>query len=362
MTYRYRQVIEEGGGLTYLRRKYKLTPSELFVLDNLIKHDHPQKGCFPRQSIIAKETGLHRTNVVRAIEGLVRKGLLESHKPKYYRDHTGKLRQNKINRYRFSDAVSYACHLAYDQWRAEAEPEPEFVEEDVVSTLAEYFEQAGHNSGHGHDTMADIESHNSGHGRDTMADMGDHNSGHGHVTMAGTRSSNESKEVEEGKKTERSDSVRDSRTTAAGAADLSINPFSEGAVSEQKQLPNLCEQAKSTERAERQAAAARTHKADPATVANLCQCGAKIPLEKAASRDECPNCYYARIRREEDERRAKAEETKRLGFQEVRARGRPQRGLFSRVQHVNATTLPLLSGDAFVALSSDTVLHAPGDD
>ena len=292
MTYRYRQVIEEGGGLTYLRSKYKLTPSELFVLDNLIKHDHPQKGCFPRQSIIAKETGLHRTNVVRAIEGLVRKGLLESHKPKYYRDHIGKLRQNKINRYRFSDAVGYACHLAYEQWRAEAEPEPEFVEEDEVSTLVEYFEQAGHNSGHGHDTIADMESHNSGHGRDTMADTGDHNSGHDRDTIADTRSSNESKKEEEGKKTERSESVKDSRTAAAGAADLSINPFAEGAVSEQRQLPNLYEQAKSTEGVEHQAASARAHGIDPATEAKLCQCGAEIPPEKAAAgRDKCLDCY-----------------------------------------------------------------------
>ena len=42
MTYRYRQVIEEGGGLTYLRKRFRLTPSELLVLTNLIKHDHPR--------------------------------------------------------------------------------------------------------------------------------------------------------------------------------------------------------------------------------------------------------------------------------------------------------------------------------
>ena len=49
MTYRYRQVIEEGGGLTYLRQEFDLSPSQLFVLDNLIKHDHPERGCFPTQ-------------------------------------------------------------------------------------------------------------------------------------------------------------------------------------------------------------------------------------------------------------------------------------------------------------------------
>ena len=58
MTYRYRQVIEEGGGLTYLRHEFGLSPSELFVLDNLIKHDHPRHGCFPKQETIAHETGL----------------------------------------------------------------------------------------------------------------------------------------------------------------------------------------------------------------------------------------------------------------------------------------------------------------
>lgn len=361
MTYRYRQVIEEGGGLTYLRSKYKLTPSELFVLDNLIKHDHPQKGCFPRQSIIAKETGLHRTNVVRAIEGLVRKKLLESHKPKYYRDRVGKLRQNKINRYRFSDSVVYACQLAYDQWRAEVEPEPEFVEEHEVSTLAECFEQEGHNGGHGHDTIADTESRNSGRGRDTMADMGNHNSGHDHDTIADARSSNENKEEEGGKKTEKSKSARDSRAAAAGAAHLAINTFSEDAVSEQKR-PRLCEKAKSIERSDRLAAAAPAHKTDPASEAKHCRCGAPIPPEKASSRDECRNCYVARIQREEEERRAKAEETKRLGFQQARARSRPQRGPFSGVQLGNAAAAPLLSGDALATPPSDTVLHASGDD
>ena len=85
MTYRYRQVIEEGGGLTYLRKRFRLTPSELLVLTNLIKHDHPRHGCFPKQETIALQTGLHKTQVWRAENGLEEKGLYTRMK-KPYRD------------------------------------------------------------------------------------------------------------------------------------------------------------------------------------------------------------------------------------------------------------------------------------
>ena len=48
MTFKYRQLMEEGGGLTYLRKRFKLTPSEVLALTNLIKHDPPKRVCFPQ--------------------------------------------------------------------------------------------------------------------------------------------------------------------------------------------------------------------------------------------------------------------------------------------------------------------------
>ena len=57
MTNRYQQSIEESGDLTHLLERYRLTPLELFVLDNMDRHEQPHKGYFPRQSTIARETG-----------------------------------------------------------------------------------------------------------------------------------------------------------------------------------------------------------------------------------------------------------------------------------------------------------------
>ena len=87
MTNRYRPISKEGGDLTYLLERYRLTPSELFVLNKMGRREHPRKVCFPRQSTIARETGLHKTTVKRTIHALKREGLLDVHKPRYYPDH-----------------------------------------------------------------------------------------------------------------------------------------------------------------------------------------------------------------------------------------------------------------------------------
>ena len=111
MTYKYRQLIEEGGGLTFLRKKCRLTPSELSVLTNLIKHDHPQYGCFPKQDTIAHQTGLHKTQVGRALKGLEKKGLVTREK-KPYRDARGRIRSGKIHHYEFAEVVDRALEYA----------------------------------------------------------------------------------------------------------------------------------------------------------------------------------------------------------------------------------------------------------
>ena len=120
MTYRYRQVIEEGGGLTYLRHEFGLSPSELFVLDNLIKHDHPRHGCFPKQETIAHETGLPLRTVKAALKRLAGKGVIEREKLPYT-DSRGRKRPGKIHHYRFVDDVAYACSLAWERFKSERE-------------------------------------------------------------------------------------------------------------------------------------------------------------------------------------------------------------------------------------------------
>ena len=56
---------------------------------------------------------------------------------------------------------------------------------------------------------------------------------------------------------------------------------------------------------------------------------------------EWRDCYCARVRLEEKERRAEEDAQRRLGFVEGRDRARPQRGLFSRGKRAG----PLPAGD-----------------
>ena len=152
---------------------------------------------------------------------------------------------------------------------------------------------------------------------------------------------------------------RDSRSATAGSAVQTPPPAAVASRNEEPESPGsgLYRQAKAVEREKRKAAAARAHKSDPVPEKKLCQCGAKIPPEKVNSRDECRNCFCARVQREKEERKAEAEEHKRLGFLEGRDRGRLKRGLFNRVK----TTVPLPAGGAFAAPLSDTMVHASGD-
>ena len=183
---------------------------------------------------------------------------------------------------------------------------------------------------------------NSGTGPSRIVNQAVHNSG---SEKLGVEVTSENKQV-------------DSRTAAAGAAVRTPSAAAVVSGNEEPESPEagLCRQAKAAEREEREAAAALAHKSDPVPEKKLCQCGDEISFEKATSRDECRNCYFARLRREGERRKAEVEEHKRVGFLEVRDRGRPKRGLFNRVK----TTVPLPSGGAFAGPLSDTRVHASG--
>ena len=342
MTYRYRQLIEEGGGLTYLRKEFKLTPSELLVLTNLIKHDHPVHGCFPKQETIAHETGLHKTQVWRAVNGLEEKGLYTRVK-KPYRDARGRVRAGKIHHYEFAEVVERALEYAgkaFDEAR-EAERNGRLPEKELTD-----FAEGGagqedcpmvHNNGMNGQSKADGAApdssqyanpivHNKGADASRIVNQTVHNSG------------SEKLEVEVASKNWK----RDSRSAAAGAAVhmSSTDAVRSGNGEAASRGAGLYEQTKAAGREERAAAAALARKREPVPERKRCECGAEIPPEKADSRDECRDCYYARVRREEEERRAEEDEQRRLGFLEGRDRGRPQRGLFNR----GKTTGPLPAG------------------
>ncbi len=329
MTYRYRQVIEEGGGLTYLRHEFGLSPSELFVLDNLIKHDHPRHGCFPKQETIAHETGLPLRTVKAALKRLADKDLIEREKLPYT-DSRGRKRPGKIHHYRFADDVSYACILAWERFKSERE-------ETLTEAMTEEIETGPDRCRNGTNradepVLAAPDRCRNGTNRESeeIPAVPDRCKNGTHIgakaapvgrcrngTRTGAETAPEKLEVEVASK----NGKRDSRSAAAGAAveRLSADVVGSGI-----------------------GGAAPAQKGEPVPEGKRCACGAEIPPEKADSRDECRDCYTARVRREEKERMAEEDEQRRVGFLEGRARGRPQRGPFSSGKR----TGPPPAGDA----------------
>ena len=335
MTYRYRQVIEEGGGLTYLRHEFDLSPSELFVLDNLIKHDHPRHGCFPKQKTIAHETGLPLRTVKAALKRLADKGLIEREKLPYT-DTRGRMRPGKIHHYRFADDVSYACSLAWERFKSEREEVlTEAMTEEIETELVrcrngtnradESVPVAPDRCRNGINRESKVipavpdRCKNGIHIGAKAAPVGRCKNG----TRIGAETALEKLEVEVASKNWK----RNSRSAAADAAveTLSTDSVGSGNGETASRGGRLYEQ---DETAGREARAA-THRGEPVPERKRCACGGEIPPEKAESRDECRDCYTTRVRREEKERRAEEDGQRRLGFLEGRDRGRPQRGLFS---------------------------------
>ena len=105
--------MERQGGLTYLRQHYQLNPSELYVVNMLVRFD--QGGaCFPTQETIAWETGLPIRNVKRALDALAKKGVVTREKQPYY-DKRGRFRAGKIYHYSLSAEVSFAVTVGHPQ-------------------------------------------------------------------------------------------------------------------------------------------------------------------------------------------------------------------------------------------------------
>lgn len=103
--------MERQGGLTYLREHYRLNPSELYVVNILVRFN--QGGaCFPTQDKIAWESGLPLRNVKRALDSLAAKGVVTREKQPYY-DKRGRLRAGKIHHYFLSGAVSFAVKVGH---------------------------------------------------------------------------------------------------------------------------------------------------------------------------------------------------------------------------------------------------------
>lgn len=110
--------MERQGGLTYLREHYGLNPSELYVVNMLVRFN--QGGaCFPTQDKIAWETGLPIRNVKRALDSLTAKGVISRAKQPYY-DKRGRFRAGKIHHYFLSGAVGYAVQVGHPQDAAHA--------------------------------------------------------------------------------------------------------------------------------------------------------------------------------------------------------------------------------------------------
>lgn len=363
MTYRYRQVIEEGGGLTYLRHEFGLSPSELFVLDNLIKHDHPRHGCFPKQETIAHEIGLPLRTVKAALKRLADKGLIEREKLPYT-DSRGRKRPGKIHHYRFADDVFYACILAWERFKSEREGA---LTEEIETELGRY--RNGTNRADESVPAAPDRCKNSiNRESEVIVAVPDRCKNGTHVgakvapvgrcrngTRTGAETALEKLEVEVASK----NGKRDSRSAAAGAAveRLSTDAVGSGNGEAAARGGSLYEQDKAAGQEEREAGAAPAHKGEPVPERKRCECGGEIPPEKADARDECRACYSARVRREEKERRAEEDEQRRLGFLEGRDRGRPERGLFSR----GKTTGPPPAGGAGGGPLSDGEGDASGD-
>ena len=105
--------MERQGGLTYLREHYQLNPSELYVVNMLVRFD--QGGaCFPTQETIAWETGLPMRNVKRALDSLAKKSVITREKQPYY-DKRGRFRAGKIYHYSLSAEVSFAVTVGHPQ-------------------------------------------------------------------------------------------------------------------------------------------------------------------------------------------------------------------------------------------------------
>ncbi|MDE0199669.1 MAG: hypothetical protein OXK78_15805 [Caldilineaceae bacterium] len=257
----------------------------------------------------------------RAVKGLEEKGLYTRVK-KPYRDARGRVRAGKIHHYEFAEVVDRALEYAGKAFNEAREAERNGrLPEKELSDFAE--------GGAGEEDCPMV--HNSGTNGQSKADGAAPDSSR-YANPVVHNSGSEKLEVEVASK----NGKRDSRSVAAGAAVERLSTDVVGAGNGE---------------------AAPAQQGVPVPEGKRCACGGEIPPEKADTRDECRDCYYARVRLEEKERRAEEDEQRRLGFLEGRDQGRPQRGLFSR----GKPTGPLAAGGAGGGPLSDGEGYAAGD-
>ena len=113
MTYENRQIMEEGGGFTYLAKRFDLTCTEILMLNLLIRFDHPVNGCHPSQERLMYETGrLQQSVVSKALKGLEEKGLIDREKKPYRDTKSRKWRPGKQHHYILSEEIDRALQIA----------------------------------------------------------------------------------------------------------------------------------------------------------------------------------------------------------------------------------------------------------
>lgn len=76
MTFRYRRIHEDRGGLVALRRVYVLKAAEPFLLSKLIEYSYPDGGPLPQLGLLERKIGLYRTEMLRALWGRERQGMI----------------------------------------------------------------------------------------------------------------------------------------------------------------------------------------------------------------------------------------------------------------------------------------------
>jgi len=244
-------------------------------------------------------TGLPLRPVKAALKRLADKELIEREKLPYT-DSRGRKRPGKIHHYRFADDVSHACILAWERFKSERE---ETLTEALIAEIENGLERCRNGTNRENEEISAVPDRckNGTHIGAKAAPVGRCRNG----TRTGAETVLEKLEVEVASK----NGKRDSRSAAAGAAVEISSTYAVGSGN---------------------GGAAPAQKGEPVAEGKHCACGGEIPPEKADTRDECRDCYTARVRREEKERRAEEDEERRRGFLEGRDRGRPQRGLFSR--------------------------------
>ncbi len=101
-------VLQMGGGLTWLSKRFDLIANEIITLSALILLDGPE-GCHPTQERIAEVSGLSRGVVCRSLTSMEGKSLIAREKRRYWDD---RKREHKKLCYVFAEEIEHALEFA----------------------------------------------------------------------------------------------------------------------------------------------------------------------------------------------------------------------------------------------------------